>query len=80
MSAKSPKSIVLSTIKRLTQEYGRCSFGVDTISKHSGVPEIDLWNWEEDTGILQDLSDDCSIVIDGRGPNPDVSLDSETLC
>ena len=75
----SKKAKVLEAIKNLTREYGRVYFGIDDVSKASGVPKIELWDWDNDRGILQDLSDDCCICIE-RGREPDVALDEMVKC
>lgn len=78
---KSPSKfeIVLEAIKELTRQNGRCHFGLKSVSKQSGVPEIELWDWENDKGILYDLNDHGYIIIE-RGQHPSIALDSDTLC
>lgn len=78
--AQVKKIMVLNAIKELTQENGRCAFNIHTIVEKSGVPKAELWNHNDFTGILAELSNDGQIVIENRGRNPDVSLDSSVLC
>lgn len=71
--------IVLEAIKELTRENGRCHFSLKSVSKKSGVPEIELWDWDNDKGILFELNDHGYIIVE-RGKNPSIALDSDTLC
>lgn len=76
----SNKKLVLDAIKKLTREYGRCAFGIDTIVKETGISKNELWDHDTFGGILGELSDDGYIVLEDRSANPDVALDSEILC
>jgi len=70
---------VLNVIKDLTQEYGRCAFGVDLISELTKIPHAELWDRDNFGGILGQLSDDGYIVFMDRSANPDVALDEDVL-
>lgn len=70
---------VLGAIVELTQTHGRVYFGIDTIVEKTGVPEIELYNHDNFTGILMDLNDAGKIVVE-RGKKPDVCLDADFLC
>lgn len=55
-----------NAIKNLYRQHGAVYHSLNSISEITGIPKIELYDWENDKGILYDLEWDGQISIEGK--------------
>lgn len=77
MSSKREK--VISTIKNLYREDGGCYQSLKRVSELSGVDKEDLYDWENNSGILFDLEFDGVVQLQGSRDKLSICLNDDFL-